>query len=139
MNEQIPISVGIKKAAEANELAEKFVLKSRVLKETPSIGGFKISQENLKKREKDNDGFRSDNDYNYSNEGYGKNTFQKNQIQNQNFNEGGSYNYSYNNINSTNFKTNSEGKFYNSNSTSKKHFKKNLKTLKKLIKKIKLN
>ena len=118
MNEQIPITVEIKKATEeANDIAERFALKNRVLKDTPSAGGFKMSQENLKKREKDIDrnGYGEENNYNQLTDGYLKNTFQKN----QNLNEG-SYNYSNNNMNSTNFKTNSEGKFYSSNSTSKK-------------------
>jgi hypothetical protein len=118
MNEQIPITVEIKKATEeANDIAERFALKNRVLKDTPSAGGFKMSQENLKKREKDIDrnGYGEENNYNQLTDGYLKNTFQKN----QNLNEG-SYNYRNNNMNSTNFKTNSEGKFYSSNSTSKK-------------------
>ena len=113
MNEEIPLSVCIKNAEEANELAEKFVLKNRVLKDTQSIGGFKMSQENLKKR---GEGFKPE--YDYSTEGFGKNTFKQNQYQFEG-------NGSYNNINSTNYKTNSEGKFYTSNmmnSTSKKLF-----------------
>jgi len=35
----------------ANELAGKFVAKQRVIKETSSIGGFRISKDKLKKRE----------------------------------------------------------------------------------------
>lgn len=41
----------MKSVSEANDIAEKFASKQRVIKETPSIGGFKISQDNLKKRE----------------------------------------------------------------------------------------
>jgi antitoxin component YwqK of YwqJK toxin-antitoxin module len=88
MNEVIPLSVAIKSASEANELAEKFVLKNRVLKDTPSVGGFKISKENLKKREE------------YLQDGYEKTIF------NQNENE---------RFESTNYKTKSEQRFYSSN------------------------
>lgn len=98
MHEEIPISVAIKNANEANELAEKFVNKNRVLKDTQSVGGFKMSQDNLKKRE-------NRPDFNSSNANYNP------------YGEG-----SYNNFDSTNYKTGSEqGKFYNSNmnSTSK--------------------
>ena len=102
MNQEIPISFGIKSTAEENEIAERFKLKARVLKDTSSVGGFKMSQENLKKRED----FKPDN----SAEGYGKTTYNQNRSD-----------ASYNNFNSTNYKTNSEqGKFYtpNMNSTS---------------------
>ena len=50
LNEQIPLSVGLKSVSVANEIAERFEMKNRVLKDTPSVGGFKMSQENLKKR-----------------------------------------------------------------------------------------
>ena len=40
----------MKNLSESNELAEKFVQKSRVVKEKTSLGGFRIPQETLKKR-----------------------------------------------------------------------------------------
>ena len=67
MNEEIPISVGIKSAADANEIAERYQLKARVLKDTSRVGGFKMSQENLKKRVSNNQNNGSFNNFNSSN------------------------------------------------------------------------
>jgi len=41
----------LSKIHDANEIAEKFVAKQRVVKETNSIGSFRISKDKLKKRE----------------------------------------------------------------------------------------